>query len=530
MDTNSHFLSLTSHSSGITLIALIITIVIMLILAGITINLTLGENGIFQKAKLAKGQYETASVQEKLELELASMQMGRQTDLTVAEYVNELEDKGIVLQENIILRETETALKINGEIFVVYLEDADGQVKVYHEEGNVMKAANLSRITNNWLGTGLSNNTIKTIQFVGNIPQEIKNVNLEEENYVEYEGVQTFVADVSAEGEDNGTVMCWWTDAGTVTVGEENITVYDVTIGANGGVTAPRNSVFLFDQMGNLTIVNAENYFYTRNTTNMGCMFYDCKKLENLNLNKTFDTSKVTNMNQMFVANFMLNELDLSKCNFDTSNVKWMSRMFYSCSGLSNLILGSDFNTRNVETMQSMFYGCKVLTNLNLEDKFDTSKVTNMSFMFYDCEALSSLDLGENFNTKSLVNASGMFMFCKNIEILNLGDKFDTNNITNVSSMFSYCFKLSEINLGNKFVSNNITDMNRMFQNCYALTKVYFGEFGVSPEVIAQNVTGSEFFYNIQNSCTVYVKNEKVQNWVNQIKNNSNVTVVISED
>lgn len=43
-----------SRSEGITLIALVITIIILIILAGVAINLTLGENGIFLKAKQAK--------------------------------------------------------------------------------------------------------------------------------------------------------------------------------------------------------------------------------------------------------------------------------------------------------------------------------------------------------------------------------------------------------------------------------------------------------------------------------------------
>ena len=38
---------------GITLISLIITIIIMLILAGVVLTLTIGENGIFSTAKYA---------------------------------------------------------------------------------------------------------------------------------------------------------------------------------------------------------------------------------------------------------------------------------------------------------------------------------------------------------------------------------------------------------------------------------------------------------------------------------------------
>ena len=52
------------NTKGITLIALVITIIILIILAGVTINLTIGENGIFNKAKQAKEDYETAVNEE----------------------------------------------------------------------------------------------------------------------------------------------------------------------------------------------------------------------------------------------------------------------------------------------------------------------------------------------------------------------------------------------------------------------------------------------------------------------------------
>jgi len=42
---------------GITLIALVITVIILIILAGVAINLTIGENGIFSKAKYARDKY-----------------------------------------------------------------------------------------------------------------------------------------------------------------------------------------------------------------------------------------------------------------------------------------------------------------------------------------------------------------------------------------------------------------------------------------------------------------------------------------
>ena len=48
---------------GITLVALVITIIVLLLLAGVTISLLVGENGIITKAK--EGGNRTQQAQEK---------------------------------------------------------------------------------------------------------------------------------------------------------------------------------------------------------------------------------------------------------------------------------------------------------------------------------------------------------------------------------------------------------------------------------------------------------------------------------
>lgn len=55
-------------NAGITLIALVVTIIVLLILAGITISLLIGENGIIARANQAKEKYADAALQERIEL------------------------------------------------------------------------------------------------------------------------------------------------------------------------------------------------------------------------------------------------------------------------------------------------------------------------------------------------------------------------------------------------------------------------------------------------------------------------------
>ena len=60
---------------GITLISLVITIVVLIILAGVAINMTLGENGIFRKAQEAKRMQAIATAKEQIGTEILSAQV-----------------------------------------------------------------------------------------------------------------------------------------------------------------------------------------------------------------------------------------------------------------------------------------------------------------------------------------------------------------------------------------------------------------------------------------------------------------------
>ena len=61
-------------NKGITLVALVVTIVVLLILAGVSINLVLGENGLITKATRAREEYKKAAYFEELNLDILDEQ------------------------------------------------------------------------------------------------------------------------------------------------------------------------------------------------------------------------------------------------------------------------------------------------------------------------------------------------------------------------------------------------------------------------------------------------------------------------
>ena len=57
------------ETKGITLVALIITVIILLILAGVTISLVIGKNGLIAKSKESVEKYNEKAKEEQWQLE-----------------------------------------------------------------------------------------------------------------------------------------------------------------------------------------------------------------------------------------------------------------------------------------------------------------------------------------------------------------------------------------------------------------------------------------------------------------------------
>lgn len=173
--------------------------------------------------------------------------------------------------------------------------------------------------------------------------------------------------DVSSSG--NGKVMAWYTDT-------DNDGLYEVMIGANGGVAANANSSNLFKNLSSLTTIDL-SYFDTSNVTNMSGMFQGCSSLTTLDVSN-FNTSKVTDMSGMFYYFSSVDTLDLS--NFNTSNVITMEYMFASMTNLTSLDISS-FETSKVTAMNQMFFDDANLASIDMRSAtFDT--VTNSNNMF----------------------------------------------------------------------------------------------------------------------------------------------------
>ena len=95
------------REKGITLIALVVTIVVLIILAAVSISMLTGENGIITQAQNSKEATEQARVEELVDLAVNSLigkNLGSTNEITpedIANEVNEMESRTDIYAEEI---------------------------------------------------------------------------------------------------------------------------------------------------------------------------------------------------------------------------------------------------------------------------------------------------------------------------------------------------------------------------------------------------------------------------------------------
>lgn len=82
-----------TKNRGITLITLVITIILLIILAGISINITLKDNGIINRAKEVKRQMDKSSIIEQIKIEIIDKQIDKEEQNITKEVLEEILEK-----------------------------------------------------------------------------------------------------------------------------------------------------------------------------------------------------------------------------------------------------------------------------------------------------------------------------------------------------------------------------------------------------------------------------------------------------
>ena len=159
--------NMMKNKKGITLISLVVTIIILLILAGISIGMLSGDNSILKQAGNAKSQTDIAEEKEILQTaSLAAMGKSKYGDITKEKLDSEL-NKYPEIEST---EQTDKGIVVTFKSNRAYLVNSDGDVSSYSDitignlvvkDGNTILAENCKSVQ---LGKAL------TINFEANIP------------------------------------------------------------------------------------------------------------------------------------------------------------------------------------------------------------------------------------------------------------------------------------------------------------------------------------------------------------------------
>ena len=348
---------------GITLIALVVTIVVLLILAGVSISMLTGENGIITQAQEAKDDTEQARVQELVDLAVNSLigeNMGSTNGITpqmVAEEVNEMENRNDVYAEGsefptkIIFPEEEREVEVDleqkvdlSEMYEVAVDEDDiAPLDLFDYE--IIDDAEVGALTLSTLPT-------KNVRITG-IKEEYCNHYMESSNTVEdtnyeiiYEG--TTISDT--------LVIPYEVDGKYVESGTEG-EMYKIT---EVSLMAPGK--MYYGRVEGYSIPKIETVIYPNTVEKVIHVGWDESFLDyNASENETLKT------------------VILSK------NLKTIdSGAFLGCEILSNITIPDIVTSIGNNT----FYGCSGLTSITIPESM-TSIGTSA---FYDCISLKTVN------------------------------------------------------------------------------------------------------------------------------------------
>jgi type II secretory pathway pseudopilin PulG len=385
-----------SSKKGITLIALIITIIIMLILAGVSLNAILGDNGIITKAQEAKISYEDSAWYETAEQILAVAFMDKDKTENMPEY---LKEKFLEYYSN-----DEVIVSKLGDGYIILVGDRTITVDSNFKITSSKDTTYLISKNDEWEfevvnGTARLTRYLKDSTGTIQIPYAVVDRNDASEN------PEVYIVTALGEGLFN-----WYTDLIKIDFSQVDTTL--TTIGAR-----------CFEECTNLEI-NLPNDLPTALTKIGDKAFYNCKKLTG-------------NINTIINSGISFGKGVFMKCPNLTGNIQDVFDQ--------NFYIDSDGNPSSTSITEGQFSGYTGLTGSLTIPYYITSIGANA---FSNCSGITNLVFENTAENPSQCTAIGDYAFYKDSAIAN--SLVLPKDITSIGDYaFQYCSRNNRFNLTN---------------------------------------------------------------------------------
>ena len=462
---------------GITLIALVVTIIVLLILAGISITMLTGQNGILNRAQEAKEKTEDAVLEEKIKLltaeTLINEYTGQEEEKTAQELQNELNNQG----ENVLVIQWDKYIIFDLNKNKEYRVTNDGSIEYWGETtlGQTLlnaKTANEDQVaqdgsTSNIIGIDNDGNTVNMLLWEYTLIDDsalgkVGTYGLNDKNGLDGSGAsgrsEGYIGEYTEDGKIIGTVPAYISEDG----GNSYISVTSMAhtfYACNDLIIAPEiadtvtNMQVTFYKATNLTTSPSK---IPDSTTNLAYTFLECEKLSSLP-ELGINIKDMTSTFQKCTSLTYSPEIPKNTIN--------MTETFKGCT---NLVEFNSNIPNSVTNMSSTFYGCTSLVEFNSNIP---NNVTNMRSTFNGCTSLVE------FNSNIPNNVTNMILTFNGCTSLVEFNSNIPNNVTNMTSTFNGCTSLVEFNSN---IPNSVTNMQSTFYRCSSLE--------IGPQVIPNSV------------------------------------------
>ena len=404
---------------GITLIALVVTIVVLLILAAVSISMLGGENGIITQAQKSKDETEQAKVEEIVNVVIGSLIAENQGDTSgitpkdIADKINsEYEQYKNVYAEN----ETSFPTKI-----------------IFPEEGDREVDTDLNKNSNNIYNADVSEEDIAPVDI---FKYEI--ISDAETGATTLDSLPTKEARITGIKEKYCNSGGYTTDTGE----KYESTNYEITLEDGTKITdtlVVPYQVEIDGEMYKITEANVNIYWKG------GAEEYTLPNVKKIIYPNTI--KKINSNSQGFSQNSKIEEIILPK-NLEVIN----DYAFYNCKNLTSIEIPSTV----ISIGASAFSGCSSLTSIEIPDNI-TSIENNA---FYGCSSLTSIEIPNSVTSigiAAFAGCDGMTSVEIPSSVISIGD-----------SAFSGCSSLTNIEIPSSVTSIG----NSAFSRCSSLTSI----------------------------------------------------------
>ena len=451
-------MGITKEKNGITLIALVITIVIMLLLAAVAIQMTMGENGLIAKSKEAQKAQAKAELYDTAKLSYTNLKS------------KSLEDGQPSPQAELALSTTEFTNKYN----IVGDDITDKKGNAIDTKENLINTLKM-----------LYHDTTKNIGGI-QIPASDKDkliikVNVKNKTTVTFGRLESISNDPNTKpvkieyesGEEEMTSLY----SGNTKEYEPGEYIVKFSGISNYAISGEYNGEYDIEilQWGKIEEINEENEIILFNISKiyepepdkipikyMNAKFQQIpewlfsKKVTSKQISKFWNCDNIISIPENLFKN------NVSVTDF--------SQVFYRCEGITNIPEKLFENNINVINFEYAFYKCVGITNIPRNLFKNNTKVTNFSFMFYN-SGITEIPEDLFKNNINAEDFSEMFFNCP--RITSIPENLFENCIN--AKKFKSTFGATGITSipENLFKNNvNIIDFSYTFSGCTGITSI----------------------------------------------------------